>query len=133
MKYIRTKDGRIIDLKNWSSIETICVNAETNEAKKDICYQRSWLEYHEHGDACQYKTEYISHNSQVLDQADTVKDLCDCFVDHNLEQDTCLVTHDYKLRYNHEVYGAIWVFDSNGAPTLKPVAKMIEKKGLVLL
>lgn len=127
MKYIRTKDGKIIDLKNWSSVETTYVNAETNEAKKDICYQRTWFE--QSGDTCEYKTEYISHNSQVLKQADTIEELCDKYVcvepngEHTILPSNALICMKGTI-----VYGAIWTEWG-----LKYVAKMNDKGELCLL
>ena len=141
MKYIRTKDGRIIDLKNWSSVETICVNVETDEAKKDICYQRTWFE--QHGDTCEYKTEYISHNSQALKEADTIEELCDELVLKDLDTEMCFTmsaVHIQDIRDNwknlmdndylksHTIYGAIWTDKG-----LIYVAKMNEKGELKLL
>lgn len=112
MKYIRTKDGRIIDLKGWSIVELIGVNTETNEEKKDICYQRNWFE--QHGDCCEYKSEYISHNSQVLKQADTIEELCDEFVVEGKSYHIVLDKMGYETikRYEKDedtnIYGAIW-------------------------
>lgn len=134
MKYIRTKDGRIIDLTNWFSQETICANTETNEVKKDVCYQRTWFE--QHGDTCKYKTEYISHNSQVLKQANTIEELCDEFVIRWSNKTYCdnLMKTLEQARYwltndnNAEIYGAIWTDKG-----LIYVAKMDEKGELCLI
>ena len=133
MKYIRTKYGRIIDLKNWSRVETICVNSETDEVKKDICYQRSWFE--QHGDTCEYKNEYISHNGQVLKEADTIEELCDefVFIDIGIRQDKKYIFQSLKEAESKDFlydkcYGAIWTDKG-----LIYVAKMNDKGELELL
>ena len=76
MKYIRTKEGRIIDLKNWSITKTTYVDYQTSKIEEDVCYQRTWFEYIG-GDACEYREEHISHKRQVIAEADTIEELCD--------------------------------------------------------
>ena len=141
MKYIRTKDGRIIDLKTWSRVELDCVNAETREIKKDICYQRYWFE--QHGDCCEYKTEHISHNNQVLKEANTIEELCDAVV--RIKNDRLPLCFNiptaatYKWGNDYlkimmegkniiEIYGAIWTDKG-----LTYVAKINEKGELELI
>ena len=90
----------------------------------------------------------------MINQANTIEELCDAFI---LEFDGKIYTyekeyfvcfkedwyHDYLKAFDcgamlgHEMsvngYGAIWVFDDNGVPTLKPVAKMNEDGELCLI
>ena len=75
-------------------------------------------------------------NALIENQADTIEELCDEFV--IVFKDKKIVEKDFKLvKTNYgtydSVYGAIWTYDSNGAPTLKPVAKMNDKGELELL
>ena len=81
---------------------------------------------------------------RILKQADTIKELCDEFVVkvnvHNVvlhDLDSALrLAEDYgnhELTKDYEIYGAIWVIDSNGVPTLKLVAKMNDNGELCLL
>ena len=79
-------------------------------------------------------------SGEIIDQADTIPELCDVIIytdkygNHeiiygSLEQKKTRIEEIKKmgLRQGDALYGAIWVFDSNGAPALKPVAKMNEK------
>lgn len=83
----------------------------------------------------------------VLNQADTIEELIDCYVVICEHQDKplnvckneiehykhCLVD---KVKSNNRVltiYGAIWFIDDHDAPTLKSVAKMNGEGGLELL
>ena len=78
MKYIRTKDGRIIDLTHWVKMPMLCIDKENNLVEEDICYQTKWFEKIGNGDACYVRSESISHKNQVLKQADTIEELiCD--------------------------------------------------------
>lgn len=116
MSYIRTKDGIFEIIKQNNS----CVMVKGKYLEKE----------------CKLKRKEDK-------QADTIEELCDEFV---------IIRGDCKCLYkprdifdcqdknavndlikNNQIYGAIWVFDSNGAPTLKPVAKMNDKGDLELL
>ena len=91
----------------------------------------------------------------IIKQADTIEELCDeliiknpnndgefyrkVFVYENrwkniLNEKHAKVCTDRDI-YEHdvEIFGAVWVFDSNGAPTLKAVARMNDKGELELL
>lgn len=103
-KYIRTKDGHIFPYQGTD---------------KNYIYQ-------EYGE---FKC------SPIIQRASTIEELCDEFVYCKMlitKEDVkeILDSEDYKCK---EIYGAIWVFDSNGTPTLKSVAKMNENGGLELL
>lgn len=106
MKYIRTKDG---------VYETVTQNLYKND---DILYIDG------------YGLE------RLLSQADTIEELCDEFVCIRKDNSKALlscVDEVLPLRMCYiGIYGAIWVTDSNGAPTLKPVAKM-NKEGVLCL
>lgn len=60
--------------------------------------------------------------SSIVKQSDDIEELFNCFVDHDCEYDTFLVTNDSMCRHNHEIYGAIWTKWG-----LKYVAKMNDK------
>jgi len=105
MKYIRTKDGRIIDTANLPPL--------VKEAKYD-------------GEGI---GEY--HGIQIVAEADTIKDLCDCFVEVGLGN-PMVVTWEYVLhdedRRNFDVYGAI-----STAKGIIYVAKLNDEGELELL
>ena len=132
MKYIRTKD-RVIDLTHWSKTEMCCIDGKNNLVEEDICYQRQWLTYN--GDACYINNETISHNKQVIKEADTIEELCDICIllnnDGKIDSGS-LVDYDYASRivkaYNIIGYGAIQT-DAG----LIYVAKMNDKGELELL
>lgn len=61
--------------------------------------------------------------------ADTIEELCDCFVDYCEEDDSHLVSTEKPIRRrNHEIYGAIWTDKG-----LIYVAKINDKGELELL
>lgn len=105
MKYIRTKDGRIID--------TATLPPLVKEAKYD-------------GEGI---GEY--HGIPIVAEADTIKELCDCLMVNGL-CDPFFESWDYVLndddRRNYDVYGAI--FTDEG---IKYVAKLNEEGELELL
>lgn len=104
MKYIRTKDGKIWSFSNPSN-NFLYEGSSTKNGK--------WL--HEIG--------------EVFKEADTIEELCDCFVDYCEEDDSHLVSTEKPIRRrNHEIYGAIWT--EHG---LIFVAKMNKKGKLELL
>lgn len=80
---------------------------------------------------------------KIIEQADTIEELCDEYVIIDYIDNRHGITFYYTFedarneiaRHPKEsaLYGAIWVFDSNGAPTLKSVAKMNEKGELELI
>lgn len=91
----------------------------------------------------------------VLAQKNTIEELCDELIIKNPNNDGDFYRKVFVYQgawknilnekhakhctnrdiYEHdvEIFGAIWVFDSDGAPTLKPVAKMNENGKLELL
>lgn len=89
MKYIRTKDGRIIDTTKYY-IEN-----------SNLFKNGAWREYEE-------------ELKNAIKQADNIKELCDEFVficeDFNKPQLVIPMNFDYcKKEFNHtEIYGAIW-------------------------
>lgn len=85
MRYIRTEEGFIIDTQNT--------------------YPFMISNYM--GD------KYIDFNSRgrfkIKREADTIKDLCDCFVDYDNEDSAHLISVEDPLRrQGHDIYGAIW-------------------------
>lgn len=61
----------------------------------------------EEGELIFTKHGYISRD-MVIKESHNIEELFDCFVDHDCEYDTFLVTNDSTLRFNHEIYGSIW-------------------------
>ena len=114
MKYIRTKDGI------YSRGKIICYafrqDYQSEDWDKDI---ESYLQ------------------TPILKQANTIEELCDEFVivskkKHKIKEVTKIIYSKRQL-INNNIYGEIWVFDSDGVPTLKPVAQMNDKGELELL
>lgn len=121
MKYIRTKDGEI---------HTIVRDEDISKEEKAKCPDNCILVYANNIFGCS-----IINENKIIKQADTIEELCDEFVYCKMlitKEDVkeILNSEDYKCK---EIYGAIWVFDSNGTPTLKSVAKMNENGDLELL
>lgn len=124
MRYIRTKD-KIIDLNAYSDLPC-------NEFF-DEHLQKKVYDFNSQG-------RFI-----VEKEADVIKDLCDAYVATKDGIITCTFFQkfwDYDQLKNivldNDLYACIWVFDSNGVPTLKPVAKMnferrVDKRKLELL
>ena len=123
MKYIRTKDGRIIKVGEGT----------------DVGYDLGTLEVHNKAGVVTFYEPI-----EVLKIADTIEELCDEFVVKGVPNKTFVVdVRDYKpqgltlkdyigflfAQYsNIEIYGAIWTEWG-----LKYVAKMNEKGELCLL
>lgn len=119
MKYIRTKDGRIVKVGEGT----------------DIGYELGTLEVHN-------KAEIVAiyEPIEVLREADTIEELCDAFVDeyikpHNIklvsENNPYLTSLMKDRKYDNKatnVYGAIWTDKG-----LIYVARMNSKGELELL
>lgn len=119
MRYIRTKDG-----------------------VHEVLFKHKLLI----GDETYYMTAHRGFYSyEVLSQSDDIKDLCDAFVKKSKKQDNNYFVIDADELYAFDrkyketrldiyyYYAAIWVFDDNDLPVLKPVAKLNEKERLELL
>lgn len=120
MKYIRTKDGKIHEIVlKQSNLYFVKANlSDGSDIFGDFCY----------------------HQEDIFKESDTIKELCDEFLVCHNGKIICQFAKnvwDYEsIKYlgtSNDFYGAIWVFDDNGAPTLKPVAKMNEKGDLELI
>ena len=136
MRYIRTKDG-IWEVENPQTHSTIfCIPKHiealvaVNEDKyemQDVVHKRIIGKDH-------WKTEIIS-------QADTIKELCDEFLIKEEPNDKPYLTHrSFEESKNivigrkwKTLYGAIWVEGEHGEPILKSVAKLNEEGDLKLL
>ena len=126
MKYIRIKEGKIIDI--------------------DKRYQEHLNDpWHDKKIKSKQTFIKISHHN-IVKQADTIEELCDGYVLvykiwSNIKPNilTPLRSWTFKdarrfaIEEESYLFACIWVIDSNGAPTLKPVAKMNEKGDLELL
>lgn len=121
MKYIRTKDG-IYEV----------------EKKERAYFEGQPLLYY-----CKSKSSLVEEKN-VLNQADTIEELCDIYVIVNKETKQPLPltpasrwTFDearaHSIYEESELFACIWVFNSNRVPTLKPVAQLDDKGELELL
>ena len=112
MKYVRTKDG-------------------IYEAKKNKV--GAWIT----------KLPYKIFDRDIIAKADTIEELCDAFIiiDEDKKKSVYLkelnwtfdMMQDLGMWSDRTCYGAIWIYDSSDAPTLKSVAKMNDKGELELL
>ena len=126
MKYIRTKDERIIETKGWYWCDDVFGNKaihQVNSPFEDI------------------------EEENIIAQADTIEELCDAFIvkykkiyrtEHNIvKRYERLYVDDWHKKNIKDgrcsIYGMVWVTLSNDAPRLEPVAKMNEKGGWELL
>ena len=104
MKYIRTKND-IVDFPKWCEIQ------------KEFCSPKL------------YRHNKNRLLKAVIKKSDNLKDLFDEYIIVAVDKDKPFlyalnIPVDSPLFDNEEetVYGAIWVFDENKKPTLKPVA-----------
>ena len=113
MKYIRTKDGKVIDLTRYDNKTSPVGKAFgliTLIDKKRICD----LEIFE---------------KDIINQADTIEELCDEFVcEWNVYPALCLLLKRVPKDKQKNIYGAIWTDKG-----LIYVAKMNDKGELELL
>ncbi len=88
MKYIRTKDGRIIETSGMYRCDDGFGNKalhQTNPPFDDI------------------------DEEEIMKESDSIEELFDCFVDHDCGYGgRFLIMKDSTLRPTHEIYGAIW-------------------------
>ncbi len=103
MKYIRTKDGRIIKVDEIHQIDKTCEETYTSSSlgitfisPKDIVKQADYFE--------DLFDEYVLVPKDKTGEPKVVRRLCIYVTDYN-------------------VYGAMWVKGQHEVPILKPVAK----------
>lgn len=145
-KYIRTKEGKIFDLKSKeiSSIEYIDKNTAINEYKVECAFYTIYYynglkgPYLECDNKGGYSCDFIEEKD-ILKQSEDLAELCDEFVAIEKEYNHLFYGNDikqifeyyqeYKEDYGIEkIYGAIWT--SKG---LIYVAKMDSEGKLVLI
>lgn len=81
-RYIRTEEGYIIDTQNTYPF---------------IIKDNGYIDFNSRG------------MFKIKKEADTIEELCDCFVDYCEEDDSHLIFPQEPIRrYGHEIYGAIW-------------------------
>ena len=141
MRYIRLKDGRVLDTLDERG-------TAISQTRKQCDFEDFVVVQNRLGDFAIPKTE-------IVKQANTIKKLCDELIikNPNVNEKFYSIVFVYQGAwknilnkkhakfctsrdiYEHdvEIFGAIWVIDSNGVPTLKPVSKMNEKGELELL
>ena len=112
MKYIRTKDGQIIDLESWQYDKYNKCYLNKKYRLQDNVYQN------------------LIYKQDVIKQADTIEELCDTFVvkGDNWHQEIGLEDVKWNVKQKLDVYGAIWTDKG-----LIYVAKMNDKGELELL
>lgn len=117
MKYIRTKDGKIIDLESWQYDKYNKCYFNKKYRLQDNVYQN------------------LIYKQDIVKQADTIEELCDQFVllDGNkvfqiANNRFSTIKDIWQLNKETYVYGAIWTDKG-----LIYVAKMNEKGELELL
>ena len=103
MKYVRTKDGLYLNGGKFGKPYAGMVGKK-QEIDFGYCFDKK----------C------------IIGQADTIEELCDCFVDYCEEDDSHFVSTE--IQGIHEIYGAIWTDKG-----LIYVAKMNEKGEFELL
>ena len=109
MKYIRTKDGRIL---------------KVFKDNVGLVSKNDGLTYYKE-DTIDFETSYWLPKSEIAKQADTIKELCDEFVFGNVIISLEEAKRDCEIG---NIYGAIWTEKG-----LIYVAKMNEKGELELL
>ena len=115
MRYIRTKDGRIIDLKRYKN--------ETSPISK----ARGFITLIDKLKICDLEI----FEKDIIKQADTIEELCDEFVAMHKSWKATYVIQKILFKQTNEsfnVYGAIWTTKG-----LIYVAKMNEEGELELL
>ena len=135
MKYIRTKDGRVVAWGEHGWIKGDDIS---------VVYGGFCFGYNE-GHLQRVKEVLNKYcNTDILKYADTIEELCDEFVLVNkyrfkkpktateLEKDFDEMRSFYTSKYD-KIYGAIWIVSEHGEPILKSVSKMNEKGELELL
>ena len=146
MKYIRTKDGHILDIEaliNQEKENPYYSDHEFEEIKnEDDCCVLNWTaigtELNTIEDQVGKRLNYgMTITSPFIAQADTVEELCDEFVivgkkKHKVKGITKVIYSINQLK-NNEIYGAIWTKGAHDEPVLKSVAKLNEKGELELL
>lgn len=124
MKYIVTKDGRII------KFDTSDVEEEIAGIKYDILGFRlkTIMQF------------YNLRKEDIVKVVDAIEELCDEFVMNNeiivgspRDGMNRLQLADYYAKNDKNVFGAIWVKGVHNEPILKSVAKMNDKGELELL
>ena len=121
MKYIRTKDGRIIDLERKVNGYDF-VHLEENQLEDGNW--GGWYWYSE-----EYDYELECRDIEIIKQADTIKELCDLYVcvepngNHTILPSNSIISIIGTI-----IYGAIWTDKG-----LIYVAKMNDRGELCLL
>ena len=114
-KYIRTKDGRIVDVGAFIEEEKksryykdhVFDEIENRDGKCYLHYAAFGTEENDiYGQRGAWVEFLVSIDSPFIKQADTIEELCDCFVDYCEEDDSHFVST--AIQGKHEIYGAIW-------------------------
>ena len=124
MKYFRTKEGRIVENRCGNKTDWLCGSPGTIQKYYSTDAGAIW-------------------EKDIIKQADIIEELCDAFIiiDEDKKRYVYLkesnwtfdMIQDLGMWSDRTCYGAIWLFDRNGVPTLKSVAKMNESGVFELL
>ena len=152
MKYIRTKDGRIMNLRLWNNHNVIMFNSGNCYNRKNIVHYYEFyikndevyaIPKKEDGTRLDKKYNDILVEYNVLNQADTIEELCDECIsvledgngshiwhESEFEEKTPYLFHNARMFKEDDeiIYGAIWTDKG-----LIYVAKMNDKGELELL
>ena len=91
MRYIRTKYNTIADVSHLG-IEGLLKDRLGEYEEFSAATKNGWLAY--------------LYADDIAKEADTIEELCDCFVDYCEEDDSHFVST--AIQGKHEIYGAIW-------------------------
>ena len=139
MIYVRTENGIVKSYQAmYETTKDVVCRGSGNKLTKGslVVISKEWWNYYgKWVDLIDIRGRHYSVSpcevpnfTKEIRSAETIEELCDCFVDHDCEYDTFVVIGDDIRRHNHEIYGAIWT--ERG---LIYVAKMNEKGRLELL
>lgn len=158
MNYVRTEKGEILDLENikfktldnelyYKNFIFEKIRQDGNDIKLDysaIGTEQNHLE-EQRNKICSFSL--IKYNDKILEQANTIGELCDEFLLIDKKQNISFIILNinnkkdywfkyddndivYELKKDEIVCGSVWIFDENNIPTLKPVAKLNNEKGV---
>ena len=136
MKYIRTKENLVTP---WSNEQKHYIY-KVEEMDNSISFVRPGISITFSKNSKDSKGLDAFLNNVTM-QADTIEELCDEFIVFGDIDRPYLTRHkfinkEWNKQYfigGKKLYGAIWIYDSSDAPTLKSVAKMNNKGELELL
>lgn len=123
MKYVKLTNGRIYDVGHHK------IDGHIRDSLSDELFVAHSGKSYGTSMPGVVSLNHLCNVNDIVEEADTIEELCDCFVDYCEEDDSYFVSNDKPVRRNkYEIYGAIWTDKG-----LIYVAKMNEKGSLCLL